>query len=96
MQLDKFQAYTLPREIAGSTFYLDENKNCYVGEVPINQDTFEDINNFYVRQRINIDTCDILVSVSSNENQGITSAPTIVNRMLKYLDCKISFSYIVI
>ncbi|MDU0355918.1 hypothetical protein RS130_20320 [Paraglaciecola aquimarina] len=95
MSLDKFQAYTLPREIPGSLFHLDENKNYYVGEVPINQDTFEDINNFYVRQRINIDTCDILVSVNSNQKQGIVSAPTIVNRMLKYLDCKVSFSYTV-
>ena len=57
---------------------------------------FDDINDYYVRQRVLIEDCDIFVSVSSKAGTKVSEIPTIVNRMLKYIDCKLSFSFTVI
>jgi hypothetical protein len=93
-RLNKLQAYTLVREISGSSYEENLRNNCYVGSVPLNNDNLDDINDFYVRQRIDIEQCDIFASVSS----GFTAVtmPAVVNRMLKYIDCQLVFSFTVI
>ncbi len=93
LSLDKFQAYSLVREILGSTHEEHSENNCYFACVPLTQQNFEDINDYYVRQRIEIEACDILVSVNANSRSGIVDVPVIVNRMLKYIDCKLTFSF---
>jgi len=93
LSLDKFQAYSLVREIVSSTHEEHSENKCYVACVPLTQHNFEDINDYYVRQRIEIEACDILVSVSSDSRSGIVDVPVIVNRMLKYIDCKLTFSF---
>ncbi|TWX65314.1 hypothetical protein ESZ36_18280 [Colwellia demingiae] len=95
LSLDKFQAYSLVREILGSTHKEDLENKCYVACVPLTQQNFEDINDYYVRQRIEIEACDIFVSVNSDSASGIVDIPLIVNRMLKYIDCKLTFSFTV-
>ena len=98
INLDKFQAYSLVREILGSTHQLNSETERYVACVPLTQQNFEDINDYFIRQRIEIEACDILVSVSASNNatgSGVIDIPVIVNRMLKYIDCKLTFSYTV-
>jgi hypothetical protein len=90
--LDKMQAYTLEREIQGSSREHNTDNNCYVVCVPLNSDNFDDINDYYVRQRIEMEACDIFVSVCSDTGTNTFSLPTIVNRMLKFIDCKLTFS----
>ena len=96
LSLDKFQAYSLVHEIAGSTHTPDLVNNCYVACIPLTKHNFEDINDYYVRQRIALEACDILVSLSTESHSGITDVPVIVNRMLKYIDCKLTFSFTVL
>ena len=93
LSLDKLQAYTLEREILGSSYKQHDKNNCYLGYVPLTKQNFDDINDYYVRQRIEIEECDIFVSVNSESNTDIVDIPTIVNRMLKYIDCKLTFSF---
>jgi hypothetical protein len=93
LSLDKFQAYSLVREILGSTHEEHSVHKSYIACVPLTQQNFEDINDYYVRQRIDIEACDILVSVNANSKSGIVDIPLIVNRMLKYIDCKLTFSF---
>jgi hypothetical protein len=94
--LDKFQAYTLVREILGSSYEEKLSNNCYVGSVPLSNDNLHDINDFYVRQRVDMEQCDIFVSVSSDSGTTEATMPAVVNRMLKYIDCKITFSFTVV
>ena len=90
--LDKLQAFTLVREIVGSTHEEALNKKTYLGYIPLTENNFDEINDYYVRQRINIEDCDIFVTVTSHAEITSVDIPTIVNRMLKYIDCKLTFS----
>jgi hypothetical protein len=94
-RLDKLQAFTLTREMLGSSHNQHRNNNCYVGCVPLTDRNFDDINDYYVRQRVEIDDCDILVSVSAESGTKTVEIPAIVNRMLKYIDCKLTFAFTV-
>lgn len=96
LSLDKFQAYSLAREILGSTHKKNSVNNSYIASVPLTKKNFEDINDYYVRQRIEIEACDILVALSADSNTGLADIPIIVNRMLKYIDCKLTFSFTMI
>ena len=93
-RLDKLQAFTLVRAILGSSY--EEPKlasDCYVGYVPLTKENLDDINDYYVRQRIEIEDCDIFVSANPTSVTNIIELPAIVNRMLKYIDCKLRFSF---
>ena len=69
--LDKYQAITLHREVAGVTYAPHPEKNGLVGTVCLNQDldNLDDLNIFYVRQQIPLQDCDILITVISENNQ---------------------------
>ncbi len=91
--LDKLQAFTLVREILGSSYEEDLSNNCFVGYVPLTQKNFDDINDYYVRQRIEIAECDIFISITPTTDENIIAIPAIVNKMLKYIDCKLTISF---
>ena len=95
LSVDKFQAFSLYREIFGSSHRKHHKNDSYVCCVPLTEENFEDINNFYVRQRVELNSCDIFMSVSSASDTGIVDTPNIVNRMLKHIDCKLTFSFTV-
>ncbi len=96
INLDKFQAFSLVREIVGSTYEEQVESNRYIAKVPLTKQNFEEINDYYVRQRIEVQACDIFVSANSTSNIGVVEIPAIVNRMLKYIDCKLTFSFTVV
>lgn len=94
--LDKLQAITLVRETLGSSYKEDATNNCYIGYVPLTKENFDDISDYYVRQIIEIEKCDIFISIKPESGENIIEIPVIVNRMLKYIDCKLTFSSIII
>jgi len=96
LNLDKFQAYSLTHEILGSSHEKSPSSERYIGHVPLTADNFEQINDYYIRQRVAIEACDILVSVKSTVETGSIDIPEIVNRMLKYIDCKLTFSFTIV
>lgn len=96
LSLDKFQAYSLVREIISSSHQLDEDSNSYIASIPLTKQNFEEINDYFIRQRIELEACDILISVNAHSNTGSVNVPTIVNRMLKYIDCKLTFAFNVV
>ncbi len=95
LRLDKFQAYSLEREIKGA-WHKEGEAGCFAAYVPLTLENFDDINDFYVRQRVILDACDILVTVKTTTPTEQVIVPDIVNRMLKYIDCRLSFSFIVL
>lgn len=95
-RLDKMQAFTLEREILGSIRDENVENKVYVVCVPLTETNFDDISDYYVRQRVNIEDCDIFVSVCSDSGTNLFDIPMIVNRMLKYIDCKLTFAFTVL
>ena len=93
--LDKYQALTLHREVAGVTYAPHPEKNGLVGTVCLNQDldNLDDLNIFYVRQQIPLQDCDILITVISENNQRTVATPMFVNKILKHIDCQLTFSF---
>jgi ferredoxin-fold anticodon binding domain-containing protein len=50
----------------------------------------------YTRQRIETSECDILISIGKNIDENIIVVPELVNRMLKFIDCKLTVSFTII
>lgn len=93
LRLNKLQAYTLAREIIDSSYQKQDESDDYIGSVPLTKFSIDDINDFYVRQMVDIAECDILVSVVSEVNSSSVEISSVVNRMLKYIDCKLTYSF---
>jgi hypothetical protein len=96
IRVDKVEAVRLEREIVGSLRNYHIEDHFYVVCVPLTDNNFDDINDYYVRQRVEIEDCDIFVSVASNSGTNLYNIPVIVNRMIKYIDCKLTFSFTVL
>ena len=56
----------------------------------MSSDNLEDIFDFFIRQRIETSECDILISIDKNMDASIIAVPELVNRMLKFVDCKLT------
>ena len=93
LTLNKLQAYTLDREVPDSSYIEQGDDGAYLGSVRLTEFNIDDINDFYVRQKIDIVDCDILVSVGSRLKTSTTDVSPVVNRMLKYIDCKLRYSF---
>lgn len=96
LKLNKLQAYTLAREVIDFSYQKSATSDNYIGSVALTNFSIDDINDFFVRQMVDIKHCDILVSVSSNSHASTVEISTVVNRMLKYIDCKLTYSFSVI
>jgi hypothetical protein len=96
LNLNKLQAYTLEREVLGATKRLDCEKECYVGCVTLLEDNLAEIFNFFIRQRITVEQCDLLISLFSNMQTTTTEVPRLVNQMLRFIDCKLTMSYTIL
>ena len=92
LQLNKMQAITMSREIEGSSNKEQDNGGCFVGSVPLVEDKFDDINLFFIRQKISIDECDVLIRSQTLQGQKELAIPCMVNKFLKDIDCKLTLS----
>jgi hypothetical protein len=95
LNLDKFQAMTLMREVAGSTYESHAEKSCFIGSVCLTQslDNLDDLNIFHVRQQILLQDCDILLSVSAISANKTVTTPLFVNKVLKHIDCQLTLHF---
>lgn len=93
LALDMMQAYTLKREITGASFYNDDTSERFVGLVPLREDVFDQLNDYFIRQQICYEDCDILVQADITRSEQEVSVPKVVNKMLKYIDCKLTYSF---
>jgi hypothetical protein len=59
-------------------------------------DNLDDLNIFCVRQQIPLQDCDILISATLKNMAGTITTPIFVNKVLKHIDCQITFSFEVI
>ncbi|WP_420933096.1 hypothetical protein ACOJR9_11425 [Alteromonas sp. A081] len=91
LRLDIMQAYTLKKEITGAWFFKDDSTDFFIGVVPLEERFFDELNDYVIRQQISYDACDLLVKATpSNETLAEITIPYTVNKMLKYIDCKIT------
>jgi hypothetical protein len=93
LNLDKLQAFTLTREVKGAIYTKHIDENYYVGSVPLLEEHLDNLNIFYVRQQINLNDCDIFIVVKSENTSGTFITPHIVNKLLKHIDCKLTFTF---
>lgn len=89
-KLDAMQAYTLKREIEGAYFIKPDGTDVFVGMVPLKETLFDDLNDYVIRQQIQYDACDILVEAKNTT--GEVAVPRVVNKLLKYIDCKLTYT----
>lgn len=94
LKLDMMQAYTFKKEINGASFYKRDNENNFVGTVPLSDELFDELNDFVIRQQIQYNDCDIYVESTVSASSTGIEVPRVVNRMLKYIDCKLSYGII--
>jgi len=93
-KLDAMQAYTLKREIEGAYFskreeLVDEKgSGAFIGMVPLKESLFDELNDY---EQIQYDDCDIYVE--SKIANGDIAVPRVVNKLLKYIDCKLTFAF---
>lgn len=88
------QAYTFKKEINGASFYKRDNENSFVGTVPLSDELFDELNDFVIRQQIQYNDCDIYVESTVSASSTGIEVPRVVNRMLKYIDCKLSYGIV--
>ncbi|MFD2165692.1 hypothetical protein ACFSJY_05395 [Thalassotalea euphylliae] len=90
LRLDKMQAYTLKHEVMGASFLETDDPKSFIGVVELSQHAIHDINDFFVRQQVSVAHCDILVSAATPA--ATIKVPRVVNEMLKYIDCQLTYS----
>jgi hypothetical protein len=95
LNLDKFQAITLTREVAGSTYESHSENSGFIASVCLTEslDNLDDLNIFYVRQQIALQDCDILICVTSTNGNKTAATPMLVNKVLKHIDCQLTIHF---
>jgi len=63
----------------------------FIGMVPLKESLFDELNDYVIRQQIQYDDCDIYVE--SKIANGDIAVPRVVNKLLKYIDCKLTFAF---
>lgn len=92
LNLNKLQGITLTREVTGATYHSNHSNDRFTGVVALTAtlDNINDLNIYFVRQQVVLEDCDILISVSSHNPPSKIEIPTLVNKVLKHIDCKIT------
>lgn len=91
LNLDRMQAYTLKKEINGASFYPHKKSGVFIGIVPLQEAYFDELNDYFIRQQVQYEDCDIFVTASALDNMVAVEVPRVVNKMLKYIDCKLTY-----
>lgn len=92
LSLNKMQSFTLKKELFDVITTEVELNKLYTGLVPLTEANFNDIIDFYIKQQLSIEQCDISIIVKSTGHGQSYPVPNIVSKMLKHLDCSISVS----
>ena len=72
---------------------LPNNKG-FVGTVCLDEklENLDELNIFYVRQNIALNSCEIFIHANSDAGQQTIHTPKFVNHVLKHIDCQLTFS----
>lgn len=92
LSLNKMQSFTLKKELFDVTTTEVELNKLYTGLVPLTELNFDDIIDFYIKQQLSIEQCDISILVKSSNHGQSYPIPNIVSKMLKHLECSLSVS----
>jgi hypothetical protein len=92
LKLNKLQAITLSREIEGASYSALDDTQHFVGSVPLVENKFDDINHFFIRQKIAMEDCDLLINSAPLANSTEFTVPIRVNQFLKGIDCKLTLT----
>ena len=92
LKLDMMQAYTLKKDIRGAHFYHSSVEGVFVGVVPLHEAIFDELNDYVIRQQIQYDDCDVFVEAIKSAEAREVSVPRVVNKILKYIDCKLTYA----
>lgn len=93
LRLNKLQAITLVREVQGASYSPAPSANVFIGSVPLQASYLDDINHFFIRQKVLESECDILISSQQDAVKYVANVPSIVNRMLKDIDCPLTIKF---
>lgn len=92
LKLNKLQAITLCWEIEGASYTLNDGCDTFEARVPLLEDKFDDINLFFIRQKIPMQDCDLLINSTKQSNSIEIPVPIKINRFLKDIDCKLTLT----
>jgi hypothetical protein len=95
LNLDKFQALTLIREVPSTKYAPHPNNKAFIGTVCLDEklDNLDELNIFYVRQNIALHDCEIFIHASTDVGKHTIHTPKFVNQILKHIDCQLTFSF---
>jgi len=92
LSLNRMQSFTLNKELMDAYCIEVEEKKQYLGMVPLTAMSLDDIIDFYIKQQLTLDDCDILIMVNMEREKVNVSqpVPNIVSDMLKHIECSMS------
>jgi hypothetical protein len=93
LELTELQSKRLSKVIESAKTHAHYEKLCFVGSIELTKLSLLEIISFYSREKIDIDTCDIFVSICSESDSEIWEVPFLVNEMLKQINCKLTYSF---
>lgn len=88
--LNRMQSYTLNKELMDTYCIEVEEKKQYIGMVPLTEVNFNDIIDFYIKQQLKLEDCDIAIKVKMAQSKSYHTVPPIVSQMLKHIECGMS------
>ncbi|WP_272995172.1 hypothetical protein [Paraglaciecola agarilytica] len=94
LDLNKMQAFTLQKEVEGAYYTASARDGRFVGSVELCEHRFDELNIFFVRQQIDITQCDIHIVAKLEQPSQQVAVPLAVNKLLKHIDCQLTFSVI--
>jgi enhancing lycopene biosynthesis protein 2 len=84
------QSFTLNKELMEAYCIEIEDKKKYIGMVPLTAMNFNHIIDFYIKQQLTLDNCDISIMVKMEKEKVNQHVPHIVSEMLKHIECSMS------
>ena len=90
LSLNRMQSFTLNKELMDAYCIEVKEKKQYIGMVPLTPMSLNDIIDFYIKQQLQLDDCDINIRVEADAGNEYYQVPNIVSDMLKHIDCSMS------
>jgi len=90
LSLNRMQSFTLNKELMDAYCIEVEEKKRYIGMVPLTPMSLNDIIDFYIKQQLTLDDCDISIMVNMEKVNVSQPIPKIVSDMLKHIECSMS------
>jgi hypothetical protein len=87
------QAAELSKGISGAECRKSKDNSFNVGVVELREEVIGLIINFYRLHGVARNDCDIFLSLTTESDSEIWEAPTLVNEILRSVDCRLTFSF---